>query len=58
MFKKETIAKGDNYKVYTGTGQKKTREKAPHNEIIIQSYYIFYIDGDFKDILKIKTHPY
>jgi hypothetical protein len=32
--------------------------KVPHIEIIIQSYYIFYIDGDIKDILKIKTHPY
>jgi hypothetical protein len=29
MFKKETIAKGDNYKVYTGTGQKKTQRKSP-----------------------------
>ena len=41
------------------TGQKPPGQKAPHNEIIIQSYYIFfYIDGDIKDILKIKTHPY
>jgi hypothetical protein len=36
MFKKETIAKGDNYKVYTGTGQKKPREKAPHNKISLK----------------------
>ena len=35
------------------------RTKSPHNEIIIQSYFIFvYIDGDIKDILKIKSHPY
>jgi hypothetical protein len=44
---------------HTETGQKPPGQKAPHNEIIIQSYYIFfYIDGDIKDILKIKTHPY
>ena len=29
--------------------KKKPREKALHNAIIIQSYYIFYIDGDLKD---------
>ena len=60
--------------ILTGTGQKPpglkppdirpldksplTKSPPPHNEIIIQSYYIFYIDGDIKDILKIKTHPY
>jgi hypothetical protein len=58
--------------ILTGTGQKpsgqkppghkgpgqKPRQKAPNNEIIIQSYYIFYIDGDIKDILKIPIHPY
>jgi hypothetical protein len=26
-----------------GTGQKTPGQKAPHNEIIIQSYYIFFI---------------
>ena len=31
-------------------------KKAPHNEIIL--LHFFYIDGDIKDILKIKTHPY
>jgi hypothetical protein len=44
----------DNLNICSGRG---TGQKAPHNEIIIQSYYIFYIDGDIKDILKIKTHP-
>ena len=34
------------------------RQKAPNNEIIIQSYYNFYIDGDIKYILKIKTNTY
>ena len=53
----------------TGTGQKPpdkspldkslSKDKSPHNEIIIQSYFIFfYIDGDIKDILKIKSLPY
>ena len=29
-------------------------QKVPHNEIIIQSYYIFfYIDGDIEDILNV-----
>jgi hypothetical protein len=41
---------------------KATQTKDCHNEIIIQSYYnvhlLLYIDGDIKDILKIKTHPY
>ena len=42
-----------------GNRTKAPRTKAPHNEIIMQSYYIFfYIDDDIKDILKIKTHPY
>jgi hypothetical protein len=27
------------------------------HKIIIQSYYIFYIDGDFKNIFKIKPTP-
>ena len=39
--------------------QKLPGQKSPHNEIIIQSDHIFfYIDGDIKDILKIKTHTY
>jgi hypothetical protein len=35
---------------HTETGQKPPGQKAPHNEIIIQSYYIFFI---FMVILKI-----
>ena len=43
---------------YRGGIIKRTGQKPPHNEIIIQSYYIFfYNDDDIKDILKIKTHP-
>ena len=41
-----------------GNRTKAPGQKAPHNEIIIQSYYNFYIDGDIKYILKIKTNPY
>jgi len=32
--------------------QKPQNKKSSHNEIIIQAYYIFFIDGDIKDILK------
>lgn len=40
-----------------GTGQRlwdksSMTKSPPHNELIIQSYYIFYIDCDIKDILK------
>ena len=43
---------------YHGGIIKRTGQKKTHNEIIIQSYYIFfYNDDDIKDILKIKTHP-
>ena len=53
--------------LYTNVCYKKEQDKSPldkspltnspHNEIIIQSYYNFYIDGDIKYILKIKTNP-
>jgi hypothetical protein len=40
------------HRYITGTGQKPQDKKPPLNEIIIQSYYNFFIDGDIKEILK------
>ena len=36
------------------------QDKSPHNEILNHTILLlfFYIDGDIKDIIKIKTHSY
>ena len=43
--------------IKSGNRTKAPRQKAPHYEIIIESYniFFFYIDVDILDILKIKT---